>query len=111
MHSQWRETAGRVAIAAGGGAQTEMLAASIEKGCQTYVTGNALSDCPLASVRREIDAFAALAARAQVSVIDATHYGSEKLPQLQMLNWFAAAGVKARFAPGVPERRGAGRHV
>ena len=110
LHSQWRVGAGRVAIAAGGGAQTEMLAASIEKGCQTYVTGNALSACPLAAVRREIDEFAALAARNKISVIDATHYGSEKLPQLEMLKWFAAAGVKARFAPGVPERRD-GRHV
>ena len=101
---------GRVAIVAGGGAQTDMLAASIEKGCQTYVTGNASSACPLAAVRREIDEFAALAARNEISVIDATHYGSEKLPQLEMLKWFTAAGVKARFAPGVPERRD-GRHV
>ena len=110
LHSQWREAAGRVAIAAGGGAQTEMLAASVEKGCQTYITGNALSACALLAVRRELDAFAALAARMKVSVIDATHYGSEKLSQLEMLNWFAAAGVSARFATGLPERRGR-RHV
>jgi putative NIF3 family GTP cyclohydrolase 1 type 2 len=105
VHSEWRSEAGRVAIAAGGGAQTAMLAASIERGCRTYVTGNALSDCPLPGVRQEIDAFAALAAREKVSVVDATHYGTEKLPQLEMVKWFSALGLEARFAPGVPERR------
>jgi putative NIF3 family GTP cyclohydrolase 1 type 2 len=105
LHSEWRSAAGRVAIAAGGGAQTAMLAASIARGCQTYVTGNALSACPLPAVRQEIEAFAALAAREKISVVDATHYGTEKLPQLEMLSWFADLGLKARFAPGVPERR------
>ncbi len=35
-----RNEAGRVAVVAGGGAVVEMLEASLERGCQTYVTGN-----------------------------------------------------------------------
>jgi putative NIF3 family GTP cyclohydrolase 1 type 2 len=105
LHSQCRSFAGRVAIAAGGGAQTAMLLASLERGCQTYITGNALSVCPLPDVRAEIDAFTTLARREQVSVIDGTHYGTEKLSQLAMLRWFGHLGLSARFAPGVPEAR------
>jgi putative NIF3 family GTP cyclohydrolase 1 type 2 len=105
LHSQWRPNAGRVAIAAGGGAQAEMLLASLERGCQTYVTGNALSACPLPGVRAELEAFTALAQRERVSVIDGTHYGTEKLSQLEMLKWFARFGLPTRFATGVPEPR------
>jgi predicted acetyltransferase/putative NIF3 family GTP cyclohydrolase 1 type 2 len=97
-----RRPAGRVAIAAGGGAQVDMLAASRARGCETYVTGNALDDSPLPEVRREVAAFRALAARERVAVIDGTHYGTEKLSQLAMVEWFRRRGGPARFAPGSP---------
>ena len=66
-----REAAGRVAVVAGGGADAEMLAASLERGCQTYVTGNAVTRCRLDFVQEGVSAFLALA-RSEDFVIDAT---------------------------------------
>lgn len=96
--------AGRVAVVAGGGAQSEILEESLARGCETYVTGNAISPCPIPDVQASIAAFRALASEAGVSVVDGTHYGTEKPPQLAMADWFRARGVPADFVPGRPER-------
>jgi putative NIF3 family GTP cyclohydrolase 1 type 2 len=96
--------AGRVAVVAGGGAQREILAASLERGCETYVTGNAASPCPLVEVQAGIRAFHELAAAEGVAIVDGTHYGMEKPPQLAMVGWFRSLGVEASFVPGRPER-------
>ena len=34
-----------------------------------------------------------------VAVIDATHYGMEKPPQLAMVDWFRKLGLEAEFRP------------
>jgi putative NIF3 family GTP cyclohydrolase 1 type 2 len=99
-----RDRAGRVAVVAGGGAQREILEESLVRGCETYVTGNALSPCPIPEVQVSIAAFRALASEAGVSVVDGTHYGTEKPPQLAMAAWFRARGVPAEFVAGRPER-------
>jgi hypothetical protein len=39
-----------------------------------------------------------------VAVVDATHYGLEKPPQLAMVPWFEELGLPAAFSPGRPER-------
>lgn len=96
--------AGRVAVVAGGGAQRDILEASLERGCETYVTGNAASPCPLPEVQAGIRTFRALADAAGVGVVDGTHYGMEKPPQLAMVDWFRALGLNAAFVPGRPER-------
>jgi putative NIF3 family GTP cyclohydrolase 1 type 2 len=96
--------AGRVAVVAGGGAQSEILEESLARGCETYVTGNAISPCPIPDVQASIAAFRALASEAGVSVVDGTHYGTEKPPQVAMADWFRAQGVSADFVPGRPER-------
>ena len=96
--------AGRVAVAAGGGAQREILEASLERGCETYVTGNAASPCPLPEVQAGIRAFRDLADVEGVALVDGTHYGTEKPPQLAMVGWFRDLGLDARFEPGRPER-------
>ena len=101
--------AGRVAIVAGGGAQVDMLEESLARGCTTYVTGNAASPCPVPDVRASVEAFNELAAERGVAVVDGTHYGTEKLPQLAMVEWFRARGLEARFVPGRPERDRASR--
>jgi putative NIF3 family GTP cyclohydrolase 1 type 2 len=93
-----------VAVVAGGGAQSEILEESLARGCETYVTGNAISPCPIPDVQASIAAFRALASEAGVSVVDGTHYGTEKPPQLAMADWFRARGVPADFVPGRPER-------
>jgi putative NIF3 family GTP cyclohydrolase 1 type 2 len=98
-----REEAGRVAIVAGGGAQRELLEASLERGCRTYVTGNAATRCRLDFVQEEVRGFLALARQAEVAVVDGTHYGTEKPPQIAMAQWFRKRGVPAEFVPDGPK--------
>ena len=98
-----RREAGRVAVVAGGGAQREILEASLDVGCQTYVTGNAATNCRLDFVQRGVREFRALADEEGVALVDAMHYGMEKPPQLAMVEWFEARGVPAEFVPDGPK--------
>jgi putative NIF3 family GTP cyclohydrolase 1 type 2 len=98
-----REQAGRVAVAAGGGAQREILEESLERGCHTFVTGNAATNCRLDIVQKTVREFRALADEEGVALIDAMHYGMEKPPQLAMVEWFEARGVPAVFVPDGPK--------
>jgi putative NIF3 family GTP cyclohydrolase 1 type 2 len=102
--SRPRKEAGRVAVVAGGGAERPILEASLERGCATYVTGQAATRCRLEFVQESTRAFRALADEARVAVIDATHYGLEKPPQLAMVEWFNRLGLPAEFRAGRPER-------
>ena len=97
------EHAGRVAAVGGGGADEEILEASLERRCETYVTGNVVTRCRLDFVQEGVAAFRLLAARAGVAVIDGTHYGTEKPPQLAMAEWFRARGLRAEFVPDGPK--------
>ncbi|HET7044728.1 MAG TPA: Nif3-like dinuclear metal center hexameric protein [Gaiellaceae bacterium] len=94
--------AGRVAVVAGGGADPEILRESLERGCDTFVSGNAGTYCELELVREVNRAFRRAAEEANVSVVDATHYGTERPPQLAMLDWFRRRGLPARFAENGP---------
>jgi putative NIF3 family GTP cyclohydrolase 1 type 2 len=98
-----RPEAGRVAVVAGGGADAEILQASIERGCQTYVTGNAATNCRIDWVQEKVRLFRELADEADVALIDAMHYGMEKPPQLAMVNWFLRLGLAAEFVPDGPK--------
>jgi putative NIF3 family GTP cyclohydrolase 1 type 2 len=98
-----RAEAGRVAMVAGGGAMVELLEASLERGCQTYVTGNAATTCRLDFVQEQVRAFRQRADAAGVTLIDAMHYGMEKPPQLAMVEWFRARGLEAAFEPDGPK--------
>jgi putative NIF3 family GTP cyclohydrolase 1 type 2 len=93
----------RVAVAAGGGAQRQILEASLERGCDTYVTGNAATRCRLDFVQGEVRDFLSLAREAEVAVVDGTHYGTEKPPQLAMVEWFRKRGLSAEFVPDGPK--------
>jgi putative NIF3 family GTP cyclohydrolase 1 type 2 len=87
--------AGRVTVVGGGGTDADALHASLERGCQTYVTGGVFT--PWA------EEFLALADQAGIAVIDGTHYGTEKPPQLEMVKWFGALGLEAEFIPDGPK--------
>jgi len=89
------DRAGRVAVVGGGGADRDALQASLERGCETYVTGGVFT--------RWAAEFLALADEAGVAVIDGTHYGTEKPPQLAMVEWFRAAGLEAEFIADGPK--------
>jgi putative NIF3 family GTP cyclohydrolase 1 type 2 len=95
--SRPRPEAGKVAVAAGGGADVAFLRPALERGCQTYVTGNAITSCRLDFVREGVRAFRELAEAEGVAVIDGTHYGMEKPPQVAMVEWFGRRGLPAEF--------------
>jgi len=97
------QEAGRVAVVAGGGADKDILEASLERGCQTYVTGNAATNCRLEWVQEKVRAFRARADQAGTALIDAMHYGMEKPPQLAMVGWFKRRGLPATFVPDGPK--------
>src|SRR5207248_605614 len=61
--SRPRPEAGKVAAAAGGGADVVFLRQALERGCQTYVTGNAITACRLEFVQEGVRAFCELAER------------------------------------------------
>ena len=98
-----RDEAGRVAVVAGGGADVRILEASLARGCQTYVTGNAATNCVLDFVQEGVRAFRERADEAGVALLDATHYGTEKPPQLAMVGWFRRRGLRAEFAADGPK--------
>ena len=98
-----RYEAGRVAVVAGGGADVDVLQASIDRGCQTYVTGNAATNCRIDWVQEKVREFRELAEQTDVALIDAMHYGMEKPPQLRMVSWFRRLGLPAEFVPDGPK--------
>lgn len=98
-----RQVAGRVAVVAGGGAQREILEASLERGCETYVTGNAATNCRLEHVQEQVRDFRSLAEERGIALLDAMHYGMEKPPQLAMVGWFTKRGLPAEFVPDGPK--------
>jgi putative NIF3 family GTP cyclohydrolase 1 type 2 len=98
-----RQEAARVAVVAGGGADRDILIESLERGCQTYVTGNAATNCRLAWVQDKVRAFRELADEEGVALIDAMHYGMEKPPQLAMVEWFQRRGLPAEFVADGPK--------
>jgi hypothetical protein len=47
--------------------------------------------------------FRALADREHVTLIDATHYGLERPPQLELVGWFERRGLPCRFIENGPK--------
>jgi putative NIF3 family GTP cyclohydrolase 1 type 2 len=101
--SRYREEAGRVAVVGGGGGSKEILEASLERGAQTYVTGHVHTRCRLDFVQEEVRQFREAAEAGRVSIVDGTHYGTEKPPQLAMVEWFRKLGLPADFVPDGPK--------
>ena len=89
------DAAGRVAVVGGGGADRQALEAALERGCETYVTGGTFT--------KWAEEFLALAESSGTAVVDGTHYGTEKPPQLAMVDWFRSLGLEAEFIPDGPK--------
>jgi hypothetical protein len=96
------ERAGTVAVVAGGGARVDLLEAALAHGCTTYVTGNAATNSEVARVQERVRAFRELADAEHVTLVDVTHYGSERPPQLLMRDRLERLGLPARFAENGP---------
>jgi hypothetical protein len=88
---------------AGGGAQREILDWHPRSSDASFVTGNAATRCRLDFVQEEVRDFLGLARQAGIAVIDGTHYGTEKLPQLAMVQWFRKRGLRTEFVPDGPK--------
>jgi putative NIF3 family GTP cyclohydrolase 1 type 2 len=101
-----REQGGRVAVVAGGGADVGLLEQSVSRDCSTYVTGNAARRPEHPFFGPKFDAFRELAAEHDVALVDGTHYGTEKPPQLAMVTWFRRLGLDAEFRPDGPKLEG-----
>jgi putative NIF3 family GTP cyclohydrolase 1 type 2 len=89
------DAGGRGALVGGGGGDRDALQAALDRGCETFVTGGVFT--------RWAKEFLALAERSGVAVIDGTHYGTEKPPQLAMVDWFRNLGLDAEFIPDGPK--------
>ena len=89
------DAAGRVTVVGGGGADRAGLEAALERGCETYVTGGVFT--------KWAEEFLALAEASGIAVVDGTHYGTEKPPQLAMVDWFRNLGLGAEFIPDGPK--------
>jgi putative NIF3 family GTP cyclohydrolase 1 type 2 len=89
------DAAGRVAVVGGGGADRDALEAALERGCETFVTGGVFT--------RWAAEFLALAESSGIAVVDGTHYGTEKPPQVAMVDWFRGLGLEAEFIPDGPK--------
>jgi hypothetical protein len=89
----------------GGGASVDLLQQSLDRGCSTYVTGGAARRPEHSFFGPKFDSFRGLATQ-HVALIDGTHYGTEKLPQLAMVNWFRCLDLDARFEADGPKLRG-----
>lgn len=74
----------RTSLAAGEGAVRRFLEASLDRGCETC-TGDAVTKCRKTLVQEKAREFRERAAKSQVVVMDATHCGMEKPPQLAMV--------------------------
>jgi putative NIF3 family GTP cyclohydrolase 1 type 2 len=98
-----RERAGRVAVVAGGGANVDLLEQSLARRCSTYVTGGAARRPKHPFFGPKFDAFRGLAAQHDIALIEGTHYGTEKPPQLAMVDWFRRLGLDARFEADGPK--------
>jgi putative NIF3 family GTP cyclohydrolase 1 type 2 len=96
-----RGQAGRVAVVAGGGASVDLLKQSLARGCTSYVTGNAARRPQHSFFAPKFDAFRELATAHEVALVDGTHCGTEKPPQLAMAEWFRRLGLNAESATPV----------
>jgi putative NIF3 family GTP cyclohydrolase 1 type 2 len=93
----------RIAFVGGGGADPAILAEALERRADAYVTGNAITRSLLDFVQQTVADFRARAEAAGITVLDGTHYGTEKPPQEAMVGWFEQRGVPCRFVPDGPK--------
>ena len=90
----------RVAVVAGGAAFPPMMQEAIDRGCDTYVTGDfrVRHGGPWAEEHRpQLDAFIE---KAPINLIGGSHYATEALVlRHDMLGWFNSLGLSAEFVP------------
>jgi putative NIF3 family GTP cyclohydrolase 1 type 2 len=91
-------TVRRVAVVAGGAAFPPMMQEAIDRGCDTYLTGDfrVRHGGPWAEQHRpEFDAFVE---KAPINLIGASHYATEaEVLRNEMLGWFNSLGLPAEF--------------
>jgi putative NIF3 family GTP cyclohydrolase 1 type 2 len=90
----------RVAVVAGGAAFPPMMQEAIDRGCDTYVTGDfrIRHGGPWAEEHRpQLDGFIQ---KAPINLVGGSHYATEALVlRHEMLGWFNGLGLPAEFVP------------
>jgi putative NIF3 family GTP cyclohydrolase 1 type 2 len=90
----------RVAVVAGGAAFPPLMQEAIDRGCDTYLTGDfqVRHGGPWAEEHRpEFDAFVE---RAPINLVGASHFATEAaVLRNEMLGWFNSLGLPAEFVP------------
>lgn len=90
----------RVAVVAGGAAFPPMMQEAIDRGCDTYLTGDfrVRHGGPWAEEHRpQFDAFVE---KAPINLIGGSHFATEALVlRHEMLGWFNSLGLPAEFVP------------
>jgi putative NIF3 family GTP cyclohydrolase 1 type 2 len=96
VHSH-ASTVNRIAVVAGGAAFPPMMQEAIDRGCDTYITGDfhIRHGGPWAEEHRpEFDAFVK---KAPINLIAGSHYATEaEVLRNEMLRWFNGVGLPAR---------------
>jgi len=88
-------SAGKVAIAAGGGTDTFVLNELIEKGIDTLITGVTLDN--------KYTRFAhEMAKENAINILGGTHYSSEKFACMEVCEYFDGLGLPATFVEDAP---------
>jgi putative NIF3 family GTP cyclohydrolase 1 type 2 len=90
----------RVAVVAGGAAFPPMMQEAIDRGCDTYFTGDfrVRHGGPWAEEHRP--QFDAYIEKAPINLIGGSHYATEALVlRHEMLAWFNSLGLPAEFVP------------
>ncbi len=86
-----------VAVVAGGGDQTKILKAAIERGCSTYITGTVVHRWNREAVQKGNQDFHQLARTARVNLIGGTHYTTEKWAVQDIALFLQGKGIRACF--------------
>ena len=97
LHKHW-DTVRRIAVVAGGAAFPPMMQEAIDRGCDTYLTGDfrVRHGGPWAEEHRpDFDAFVE---KAPINLIGASHFATEaEVLRHEMLGWFNRLGLPAEF--------------
>jgi putative NIF3 family GTP cyclohydrolase 1 type 2 len=95
-----RDSVSRVAVVAGGAAFPPMMQEAIDRGCDTYLTGDFRVRHGGAWAEEHRPQFDAFIEKAPINLIGGSHYATEALVlRHEMLGWFNSLGLAAVFVP------------
>ncbi|PKM81595.1 MAG: hypothetical protein CVU89_08865 [Firmicutes bacterium HGW-Firmicutes-14] len=89
----------RIAVIAGGRAYENLVEEAHGHGCDTFLTGTAIEDVKIDTVKKANERFLQKARELEINVIGGGHYYTEKPALERMTEFFSRIGVEAEFVP------------